>query len=73
MFDYLQFLAVSGSRKQEALRVQWSDVDLESERVTIGADGLAKNWENRAVEFITSNLVSYERWLVEVGAATVAF
>jgi len=51
LIGYLQFLAFSGSREQEALRVQWSDVDLESERVTIGADGLAKNWESRMVEF----------------------
>ena len=49
--DYLQFLALSGSREQEALRVKWADVDFEKERVTIGADGLAKNWESRTVEF----------------------
>ena len=42
---------MSGSREQEALRVKWADVDFEKERVTIGADGLAKNWESRTVEF----------------------
>lgn len=51
LIDYLRFLAFSGSREQEALRVQWADVDLTNERVTIGADGLAKNWESRTVEF----------------------
>src|SRR5581483_10993265 len=49
--DYLQFLAFSGAREQEALRIKWEDVDLENNRVTIGADGLAKNWESRTVEF----------------------
>jgi Phage integrase family len=49
--DYLQFLAYSGAREQEALRVRWSDVDLTTGRVTIGADGLAKNHLSRTVEF----------------------
>lgn len=49
--DYLRFLAFSGAREQEALRVKWEDVDLARERVTIGADGLSKNWEARTVEF----------------------
>jgi integrase len=51
LIDYLRFLAFSGSREQEALRIQWTDVDLTNERVTIGADGLAKNWDSRTVEF----------------------
>lgn len=49
--DYLQFLAFSGSREKEALRVPIDDVDFEGERVTIGRDGLSKNWESRTVEF----------------------
>jgi integrase len=49
--DYLSFLAFSGAREQEALRIKWSDVDLKNERVVIGADGLSKNWESRTVEF----------------------
>lgn len=49
--DYLCFLAFSGAREKEALRIKWADVDFESERVTIGADRLAKNWESRTVEF----------------------
>jgi integrase len=49
--DYLCFLAFSGAREKEALRIKWADVDFEGERVTIGADRLAKNWESRTVEF----------------------
>jgi integrase len=49
--DYLRFLAFSGAREQEALRIKWKDVDFERERVTIGADQLTKNWESRTVEF----------------------
>jgi integrase len=48
--DYLRFLAFSGAREQEALRIKWSDVDLERERVTIGVDRLSKNREVRTVE-----------------------
>jgi integrase len=49
--DYLRFLAFSGAREQEALRIKWADVEFERERVTIGADRLTKNWESRTVEF----------------------
>jgi integrase len=49
--DYLEFLAYSGSREQEALRIPITAIDLQSERVTIGGDGLSKNWESRTVEF----------------------
>ena len=49
--DYLRFLAFSGAREQEALRVKWTDVNLDAERLTIGSDGLSKNWESRTVEF----------------------
>src|SRR5262249_32788552 len=35
--DYLQFLAFSGAREKEALRIKWSDLDVKRERVTIGA------------------------------------
>ncbi len=48
--DYLQFLAFSGSREKEALRIPVADVDFGRVRITIGGDGLAKNWESRAVE-----------------------
>jgi integrase len=49
--DYLRFLAFSGAREKEALRIKWADLDFERERVTIGADRLTKNWESRTVEF----------------------
>jgi integrase len=49
--DYLRFLAFSGAREKEALRVKWADVDFKRERVTIGAVRLTKNWESRTVEF----------------------
>ncbi len=48
--DYLQFLAFSGSREKEALRIPVADVDFGRVRITIGGDGLAKNWESRTVE-----------------------
>jgi integrase len=49
--DYLRFLAFSGAREQEALRIKWTDVDFERERLTIGSDQLSKNRESRTVEF----------------------
>lgn len=49
--DYLRFLAFSGAREKEALRIKWAEVDFERERVTIGADGFSKNREIRTVEF----------------------
>lgn len=48
--DYLRFLAYSGAREQEALRMTWGDVDLDARRIVIGSDGLAKNHEARTVE-----------------------
>jgi integrase len=48
---YLRFLAFSGAREQEALRIKWSDVDFERERLIVGADQLSKNWESRTIEF----------------------
>lgn len=51
LVDYLRFLAYSGAREQEALRVKWTDVEFENERVTIGSDGMSKNGEVRTVEF----------------------
>ena len=49
--DYLCFLAFSGVREQEALRIKWKDVDFERQRITIGIDRLTKNRESRTVEF----------------------
>jgi integrase len=49
--EYLCFLAFSGVREQEALRIKWTDVDFERELISIGSDGLSKNRESRTVEF----------------------
>ncbi len=49
--DYLRFLAYTGAREQEALKVRWEDVDMAGERVTIGTGGVSKNHEARSVEF----------------------
>src|SRR4029077_15244154 len=37
--DYLRFLAFSGAREKEALRIKWADADFDRERIAIGADG----------------------------------
>lgn len=49
--NYLRFLAFTGAREQEALRVRWCDVDFESKLVCIGADADTKNREARHVDF----------------------
>ena len=48
---YLRFLALTGSREKEALRVRWLDVDFARQIVTIGSDGNAKNHRARDVDF----------------------
>lgn len=48
---YLRFLAFTGAREVEALKVRWSDVDFAAGQVTIGTDGVSKNGEWRAVDF----------------------
>jgi hypothetical protein len=35
---YLRFLALTGAREKEALRIRWADVDFEKRFVTFGAD-----------------------------------
>ena len=49
--DYLRLRAFTGARRNEALRLRWADVDFERSQITIGADGLAKNYEARTVDF----------------------
>lgn len=56
MRNFFRFLALTGTREQEASRVKWEDVDITRRRVTIGADGLAKNHEAREVN-MTPELV----------------
>ena len=46
---YLRFLALSGAREKEALRVRWSDVDFTNRQVTIGASGESKTGRHRTV------------------------
>ncbi|MFN0130839.1 MAG: tyrosine-type recombinase/integrase [Verrucomicrobiales bacterium] len=48
--DYLQFLAYSGAREQEALCVAWDDVDIENGTMAIGSGGTAKNRETRTID-----------------------
>jgi integrase len=49
---YLRFLALSGAREQEALKVRRrEDVDFERGRVRIGADGVSKNSKERWIDF----------------------
>jgi integrase len=49
--DYVKLLAFSGARRNEALRLKWSDVDWQNGQLTIGADGLNKGREVRVVDF----------------------
>jgi len=48
---YLRFLALTGAREQEALAVQWGDVDFDRGVVTIGRRGESKNHKARDVDF----------------------
>ena len=49
--DYVRLMAYSGARRNEALRLKWSDVNWERKQLTVGSDGLAKNRESRTVDF----------------------
>lgn len=49
--DYIKFLAYSGARRNEALRIRWQDVDFQQKQLTIGADGDTKNRSARVVDF----------------------
>jgi len=48
---YLRFLAFTGAREKEALRIRWADVDFEKRFVTIAADADTKNARHRTVNF----------------------
>jgi len=49
---YLRFLALSGAREKEALRIRWTDVDFSGKFVTIGAlPDFVKNGEARLLNF----------------------
>src|ERR1022692_679711 len=49
--DYIRLMAGCGSRRDEPLRLKWSDVDWERKQLTLGSDGLAKNQKARVVNF----------------------
>ena len=49
--DFIRFVAYSGGRYQESLRLKWKDVSFELGQVTFGSDGLAKNGKARVVDF----------------------
>jgi integrase len=49
--DYIRLMAYCGARRNEALRLKWSDVDFEHGQLAIGSDGLTKNHEQRVVDF----------------------
>jgi integrase len=49
--DYVRLMAFGGSRRDETLRLRWSDVDWEQKQLVIGSDGLAKNHKAREVDF----------------------
>jgi len=51
LVDYIKFLAFTGARCSEALRVKWADVDFDRRHVEIGSDGLSKNGKARVVDF----------------------
>ena len=46
---YLRFLMLTGARERESYRMQWKDVDLKRELLTIGSDGLSKNKKARTL------------------------
>jgi integrase len=72
LVDYLKFLAFTGARCSEALRVKWADVDFERRHVTIGADGLSKNGKSRVVDF-NPNLEAHVRDMWERRAPDTAW
>ena len=47
LVDYLRFLAFTGAREAEALRVRWADVEFDRKQVCIGWDGNPKNHSAR--------------------------
>jgi len=50
MRDFLRFLALTGTREQEATAIAWRDIDFEGRRVVIGANMGTKNGETRDLD-----------------------
>jgi integrase len=51
LLDYLRLLAYSGARRDEALALQWDDVNFDRKFLRIGSDGNSKNSKARHVDF----------------------
>jgi len=51
LVDFIQLLAFSGMREQEALALRWDDVDFGERRLHVGRGERTKNREARAIEF----------------------
>lgn len=49
--DYVKLMPACGARRDETLRLKWSDVDWERKKLTIGSDGMAKNRKSPVVDF----------------------
>ena len=69
---YLRFLALTGAREKEALRIRWADVDFEKRLVTIGADAASKSGHHRTVNF-TPELAGLLKELVAARAPDSSF
>jgi integrase len=48
---YLRFLALTGAREKESLRVPWADIDTKRRLLTIGSDAETKSGQSRTVNF----------------------
>lgn len=49
--DYIRLMSYCGSRRDETLRLKWSDVDWKNNQLVVGSDGQTKNGLPRAVDF----------------------
>jgi integrase len=49
--DYVKVMAYTGARRNETLRLRWSDVDFDRKQITVGSDGQSKNHGHRTVDF----------------------
>jgi integrase len=48
---HIKLMAFCGARRDETLRIKWSDVNWQLKLITIGADGLAKRGKVKEVDF----------------------
>lgn len=63
---FIQFLALTGAREQEAIKTKKSAVDLLGARLTIGADGDTKNNESRIVNMSPELHAMLSEWMPKV-------